>query len=148
MAASDNLHPQQMQLFMTGKELQGAITKSIDRAPMEGMEGLWKSKLRQSRRSGMGHGNDTYQSLQEQGWQGPGPGLLHVRTQGAIPEWNKDELGVDDAHHRIAAAAHMEDVKNTKPGMTKSGQPKAVQRTIYIPTWNRNEFTPEKPPKR
>jgi hypothetical protein len=142
MSASDALHPQQMQLFMTGKELQSSLTKSIDRAPMGSMEGMWASKLRQSRRSGMGHGNDTYSALQQQGWQGPGPGLLHSRVRGAIPEWDRDELGVDDAHHRIAAAAHMEGLKNTNP---KKGN---VQRTIFIPTWNRNEFTPESPPKR
>jgi hypothetical protein len=67
---------------------------------------------------------------------------LHSRVRGAIPEWDRDELGVDDAHHRIAAAAHMEGLKNTNP---KKGN---VQRTIFIPTWNRNEFTPESPPKR
>jgi hypothetical protein len=130
------LQPRQMQLFMTGRELQGEITKSIDRAPMQSMEGMWKRKLTESKRSGMGHGADTYSSLREHGWQGEGPGLLHSTVPGAIPEWDREELGVTDAHHRIAAAAHMEGLKGKR------------QRTIFIPTWNRDQFQPEKMPKR
>jgi hypothetical protein len=135
MAANDHLHPEQLKLFMTGTELKGAITQSIDRNPIGGyggtMEKMWASKVRESKRD-FGHGSGTYQSLKQQGWQGPGPGMLHKRTWGAIPEFDKDDLSVEDAHHRIAAAA---DIERRSKG----------KRNIWIPTTNRYEYPSLKP---
>ena len=127
---------EQVQLFMTGTELQSKITNSIDRVPGGSMEGLWKRKLRESKRTGMEHGADTYKSLQQHGWQSDpesprqGPGIMHVRKFGAIPEFDRDEMSVDDAHHRIAAAADLE---------------RKGKRTIYIPTWDRYEYPSLRP---
>jgi len=128
MAASDHIHPEQMKLFMTGTELKGAITQSIDRAPMGTMDQMWDRKRKESKRSGVGHGHDTHASIKERGWVGPGPELFHTTIPGAIPEFTKHELGVSDAHHRIAAAADIEQRSKGK-------------RNIWIPTTNRSQFT-------
>lgn len=127
MAAHDSLRPEQMSLFMTGTELKGAITQSIDRAPMQSMDDMWKRKVRESKGDAY-HGGGTHASLKANGWVGPGPELFHTVIPGAIPEFNKQELGVSDAHHRIAAAADIEQRSKGK-------------RTIFIPTWNRSQFT-------
>lgn len=125
MAANDHIHPEQMSLFMSGTELKGRITGSIDRAPMQSMDDLWKRKLRESK-SDQWHGGGTHASLKEQGWVGPGPGIHQRMQPGAIPEFNKEHFQVDDAHHRIAAAADIEKRSRGK-------------RTIWIPTTNRND---------
>jgi len=137
VAASDHVNPDQLKLFMTGSELKSAITDSIDRNPIGGfggtMEKMWATKLRQSKRSGMGHGAGTYQSLLKHGWKEPDevwgdevPGnnaagfeINHRRVYGGIPEWDRTEVSVTGAHHRIAAAADME---------------AKGKRTIYFPT--------------
>ena len=126
MAANDHLHPVQMKLFMTGTELKSEITQSIDRAPMQSMGDMWKRKLRESKGEAY-HGGGTHASLKAQGWVGPGPELFHTIIPGAIPEWTKQELGVSDAHHRIAAAADIEAKSKGK-------------RNIWIPTTNRSQF--------
>jgi hypothetical protein len=126
MAASEHLHPVQMKLFMTGTELKNEITSSIDRAPMQSMQGMWDRKRRESKRES-GHGAGTHASLKQRGWVGPGPELFHTTIPGAIPEWDKEELGVSDAHHRIAAAADIEQRSKGK-------------RNIWIPTTNRSQF--------
>lgn len=126
MPASDHLHPEQMKLFMSGTELKGAITSSIDRAPMGTMDQMWDRKRKESKRD-TGHGSGTHASLKERGWVGPGPELFHTVIPGAIPEFNKQELGVSDAHHRIAAAADIEQRSKGK-------------RNIWIPTTNRSQF--------
>jgi len=134
MAASDHLHPEQLQLFMTGTELKNRITDSIDRAPMRSMDDMWKSKLRESKGQ-QRHGGGTYQSLKKNGWQGEGPGILHRREYSVLPEWDKDHMGVNDAHHRIAAAADIEAKSKGK-------------REIYIPTTDQHEFPSLKPKDR
>lgn len=152
MAASDHVNPEQLQLFMTGTELKGMITDSIDRNPLGGfggtMDKMWASKLRQSKRSGMEHGGGTYKSLQEHGWDPPAevwgdeaPGhdasgfeINHVRKIGAIPAFDRTETSVTGAHHRIAAAADME---------------ARGKRTIYFPTaHNQFEYPSLIPPGR
>ena len=133
MAASHHLNPDQLQLFMTGTELKNAITDSIDRAPMQSMDKMWATKLRQSKRSGMEHGAGTYQSIKQHGWkepegvwgdETPGHGnsgfeIMHKRVYGGIPEWDRSETSVTGAHHRIAAAADLE---------------AKGKRTVYFPT--------------
>ena len=126
MPAHDHLRPEQMSLFMTGTELKASLTQSIDRAPMQSMDDMWKRKTRESK-SDAYHGGGTHASLKEHGWVGPGPGLYHTVIPGAIPEFNKQEMSVDDAHHRIAAAA---DIEKRSKG----------KRTIWIPTTNRTQF--------
>lgn len=118
------INPDQLQLFMTGTELKSAITNSIDRAPMGRMSDMWKRKLRESKRSDMSHGAGTYQSLAKHGWQGEGVDVMHVRKYGALPEWDRTEVSVSDAHHRIAAAADIE---------------AKGKRQIFIPT-NHDEY--------
>lgn len=135
---------------MTGSELKSAITDSIDRNPIGGfggtMDKMWATKLRQSKRSGMGHGAGTYKSLQQHGWkepdevwgdESPGYGLSgfevnHRRVYGGIPEWDRTETSVTGAHHRIAAAADME---------------AKGKRTIYFPTANNQYEYPTIVPK-
>lgn len=112
---------------MTGTELKGAITGSIDRAPMGSMDQMWDRKRKESKRTGVGHGHETHASIKQRGWVGPGPELFHKRTFGAIPAFDKDDLQVSDAHHRIAAAA---DIEATSKG----------KRNIWIPTTNRSEY--------
>jgi len=139
------LSPQfeQVPLFMSGTDLKNRITDSRDRPPMGTMEQMWKSKLRGSRRGsqggheplGPGTGGGVYKSLKEHGWQGPGPGLLHVRQFGAIPEFDHDRLSIDDMHHRVAAAADIEAKSKGK-------------RSIWIPTTERTEFESLRPPGR
>ena len=129
---------------MTGTELKDAITDSIDRNPIGGyggtMDKMWASKLRQSKRPAdhPGHGAGIYKSMKERGWDPPTevwgdevPGtnasgfeINHVRKYGAIPEWDRTEVSVTGAHHRIAAAADIE----AKTAGTKK------PRTIYFPT--------------
>jgi hypothetical protein len=137
MASNYHLHPGQMKLFMTGTELKESITGSIDRAPMQSMDDMWKRKLRESKGEAW-HGGGTHASLKEHGWVGPGPGIHQRMQPGAIPEWNKEHLQVEDAHHRIAAAA---DIEKRSKG----------KRTIWIPTTNRSDVFIEardiKPPK-
>ena len=130
MAASEHLHPVQMKLFMTGTELKGEITSSIDRAPMGSMDQMWDRKRKESKRTGFGHGHGTHASIKEHGWVGSGPELFHTTVPGGIPEWDREELGVSDAHHRIAAAA---DIEARSAGTKKP-------RTIWIPTVNRSQF--------
>jgi hypothetical protein len=134
MPANDHLHPEQLKLFMTGTELKGAITNSIDRNPIGGfgrsMDQMWDTKRKESKRTGVGHGHGTHASIKEHGWVGPGPDIFQKRTYGAIPEFDKDDFQVSDAHHRIAAAADIEaKTKGTKK-----------PRTIWIPTTNRSEY--------
>jgi len=144
VAASDHVNPEQLQLFMTGTELKGMITDSIDRNPLGGyggtMDKMWATKVRQSKREGMGHGAGTYKSMKERGWDPPtevwgdeAPGwdnagfeINHVRKYGGIPAFDRTETSVTAAHHRIAAAADIE----AKSAGTKK------PRTIYFPTAN------------
>ena len=134
MAAQDHLRPEQMKLFMSGTELKGSLTNSIDRAPMQSMDDMWKRKLRESKSESY-HGGGTHASLKEHNWVGPGPGLYHTTIPGAIPEWSKEDTQVDDAHHRIAAAADIEAKSKGK-------------KTIWIPTTNRSQFIRGAPPQR
>lgn len=136
MAASEHLHPVQMKLFMSGTELKNEITSSIDRAPMQSMDAMWDRKRKESKRD-YGHGSGTHASLKQRGWVGPGPELFHTTIPGGIPEWDKEELGVSDAHHRIAAAADIEAKSKGK-------------RTVWIPTVNRSQFRrgEDRPPPR
>jgi len=124
------LEPQQMKLFMTGTELKNSLTDSIDRNPIGGfggtMDNMWKRKLRESKGEAY-HGGGTYKSIKENGWVGPGPGIHHSTIPGGIPAWDKEDTQVDDAHHRIAAAADIEAKSKGK-------------RQIFIPTTNRYQF--------
>ena len=140
MGADANLNPHQLQMFMSGTELKDTINHSYDGslstggtggAP-EGLSGLWKQKLKESKRSGFGHGEGIHKSLTDKGWVADNPrydsvNMSHRSVRGAIPEWNRVERSVDDAHHRIAAAADIEAKSKGK-------------RNIWIPTWNRNQM--------
>ncbi len=121
MAAHENLNPHQLQMFMTGTELKDTINHSYDGSLStggtgggpDGLNGLWKQKLKESKRSGFGHGEGTYKSIKDRGWVADNPrydsiNLSHRSVPGAIPAWNRVERSVDDGHHRIAAAADIE----------------------------------------
>ena len=118
MAAHDNLNPHQLQMFMTGTELKGAINKSYDGSVRTGgtegdLSGLWKVKLKESKKSDFSHGAGTYKSIKDKGWVADNPNydsinLSHQSVPGAIPAWDKVQRSVDDGHHRIAAAADIE----------------------------------------
>ena len=71
---------EQLQLFMTGKELKSAITMSYDATMRDssGMGDFWKRKLRESKRTGSGHGHGIYQSIREKGWASDDPIYGHV----------------------------------------------------------------------
>lgn len=44
MARKDHLNPYQYKLFMTGDEIKGLVSDSVDRRPAETMEKLWDAK--------------------------------------------------------------------------------------------------------
>lgn len=105
--------PMQLQMFMTGKELKNAINISFDRdydwieehPQMESMDEMWDRKaLEASMPHSWAHGSGVYESLSTEGWrEGSAPlTLLHVGNYGRR---------VPDAHHRIAAAAQMEELE-------------------------------------
>jgi hypothetical protein len=145
MSADANLNPHQLQMFMTGTELKGAINHSYDGslrtggtggAP-DGLTGLWKQKLKESKRSGFGHGEGTYKSIQDRGWVADNPNydsvnLSHKSVPGAIPAWNRVERSVDDGHHRIAAAADIE-AKSMRGGLKGGKEGPNVPKEHYIP---------------
>lgn len=143
MPAADHLHPVQLQMFMSGRELHESITGSYDASMRENdMEGLWKLKLRQSKRSGFAHGNDIYASVKEKGWSSDDPNyghvnLTHKTVKGAIPAWDKDQRTVDDAHHRIAAAAHLEGLKKPQGWLKKS---KSAEHYIPVTHWDNRDY--------
>jgi hypothetical protein len=143
------LNPHQLQMFMSGTELKGAINKSYDGSLStggmgggpDGLTGLWKQKLKESKRSGFGHGEGTYKSIKDRGWVADNPrydsvNLSHQSVRGAIPEWNKVERSVDDGHHRIAAAADIEE-KSRRGGLPggKEGPNRPVYHFIPVQHW-------------
>lgn len=115
--------PFQLPLFMTGTELKGVITHSIDKGPFETMDQMWESKTRRSKGRGR-HGGGTYSSLLKDGWQPQTDERAvnlwhrHKRPVKELPSWDSAEIAVSNAHHRIAAAADMEE---------------KGKRTIYFP---------------
>lgn len=117
--------PRQLQMFMTGTELQETINHSYDGSMStggtgggeNGLKGLWDLKLRESKKpeSGGRHGSGTYDSIKQHGWSSDHArsgydvvNLYHDSKPGAIPEFDREERRVDDGHHRIAAAADLE----------------------------------------
>lgn len=119
----DEFGPTQLQMFMTGTELRGTINHSYDGSMRtggdgsgpDGLNGLWKQKLKESKREGFGHGNGVYKSIKDHGWSADHAAagydivnLYHNSKPGPIPEFDKLQRNVDDGHHRIAAAADLE----------------------------------------
>jgi hypothetical protein len=138
------LNPHQLSMFMTGTELKGSITTSMDASiGTRGMEGLWDVKLKESKRTGSAgrHGSGIHKSIKDKGWVSDDRVYGHVdmshrSVPGAIPEWNKVDRSVDDAHHRIAAAADIE-AKSMRGGLPggKEGPNKLVAHHIPVTHW-------------
>lgn len=119
MSASDNLHPQQLKMFMTGKELRDSMSYSYDLDPGETMDDMWDRKVDESMSefggeswdnsssegsSSREHGAGVYDSLKNEGlWDTPSS-VVRVRHH-----VNKDSMRLRDAHHRVASAAHIEE---------------------------------------
>jgi hypothetical protein len=138
------LNPHQLQLFMSGTELKSQITTSMDASMgTRGMEGLWPLKLKESKRVAEPgrHGSGIYKSIESKGWVSDDPNYGHVNMshgskRGAIPAWNKVERDVDDAHHRIAAAADIE-ARSMQGGLKggKEGPNLPVAHHIPVTHW-------------
>lgn len=104
---------EQLQMLMTGKELQSRITDSNDRRyvygrkkskkgdSLETMPELWSRKAEESKQPAQsGHGSGVFDSLAEHGlYPDTMIGLLHLTNRTVV----------NDGHHRIAAAAELED---------------------------------------
>ncbi len=100
---------EQLQMFMTGTELQNRIQESPDRKKLfpdngpsylEPMSNLWDRKADEAKQPATtyGHGAGVYDSMRENG-------LYHD----TVVNLNLEDGGrVSDGHHRIAAAAALE----------------------------------------
>ena len=126
--------PNQLQMFYSATDLKNTITESGDRGTIgshashygittserqsssfdpgeeESLDEMWSRKLAESKRpEGEVHGGGVHESISSRGW-------LHGRRSDVTLHWNEDpedayalpDVRVWDAHHRIAAAADIE----------------------------------------
>ena len=125
------IEPTQLTLFMGAKDIRDTINTSHDTGPIseyashyglssgdlesgefegehEELHEMWGRKLAESKmgpETGV-HGSGVHQSISEEGWRPHAAVTLH---RGRDEEgWSEDVL-VRDAHHRIAAAADIEE---------------------------------------
>ena len=108
------LNPDQLKMLMTGKELQRSITHSWD-APLDMTPGdptelnaLWEKKTFEAKQPRGVHGAGIYSSLKSRGYEGA-PLRLHDYNVFTNAGYEVPARGVMDGHHRIAAAAALED---------------------------------------
>jgi hypothetical protein len=95
MAASDHLHPQQLAMFMTARELHGMNSIDVQRFPNDRMGGAWKSKdamWKVKRRENKREGLD--KDVAAHGVQEP---VLIVHSE-------NDGTRLANGHHRTTAA--------------------------------------------
>ena len=129
--AFGQLEPTQLPLFMGARDLLGTINTSHDTGPIseyashyglssgdlesgeyagehEELHEMWGRKLAESKmgpETGV-HGSGVHESISREGWRPHASVTLN---------WNKDEEGwsedvsIHDAHHRVAAAADIEE---------------------------------------
>jgi hypothetical protein len=104
--------PLQLPMFMTGKELKGLATESGDILPGQTIDDMWKSKLETAKKplsSGI-PGSGSYDSIKNEGWNPPKKSVIQTQhVLGGPSDSNMADFGVEDGHHRIAAAADIEE---------------------------------------
>ena len=110
--------PTQLKMFMTGKELRDNTTESGDVISGQMIGDMWKSKLETAKKplSSDTPGSGSYDSIKNEGWNPPEGGVVQAKhvIGGARGGLNKVDFGVADAHHRIAAAADIEETTGKK----------------------------------
>jgi hypothetical protein len=124
--------PNQLAMFYGAQDLKAQINESHDTGPIteyashyglssgdlesgefvgehEELHEMWGRKLAESKmgpETGV-HGSGVHQSISEEGWRPHANVVLHhARGEDG---WGGDEVRVHDAHHRIAAAADIEE---------------------------------------
>ena len=110
------LNPNQLKLFMTGKEVQSRVTQSLDTQPGEGLGEMWARKEQESRVPGNfqtnpdapGHGAGVYDSLATRGYNPPDDREVSQSVALRFDRLNQDEMRMGWGHHRVAAAAALE----------------------------------------
>jgi hypothetical protein len=110
-------NPTQLSMFMTGKELKGNITESGDVLPGQMLGDMWKSKLETAKKplSSDIPGSGSYDSIKNEGWNPADGSVVQAKHGfGSMGGSNVVDFGVADAHHRIAAAADIEDQTGKK----------------------------------
>jgi len=114
MAASDHLHPQQMQLFVDPVEHIASVRGAVDMAGhTESWDDMWGRKESEARNTGHGHGAGLYDSVKDKGiramWSVHAPGDNNPRELMGAPKLYPANDGngfiQGDGHHRMAAAA-------------------------------------------
>jgi len=105
MAAHEHINPYQMKLFATGTEIQGIVNQSTDLQPGEDMSSMWERKQRAASdpEHDAAHGH-LQESLATKGLVGHGNDRVHLLYGGG----DQSQVALGDAHHRVAAAAHLE----------------------------------------
>jgi len=103
--------PLQLPMFMTGKELKDQITESGDILSGQTLGDMWAGKSETSKKplsSGI-PGSGSRESIEREGWNPPEGGVIQANhVLGGPGEANLADFGVEDGHHRIAAAADIE----------------------------------------
>ena len=104
--------PTQLQMFMTGRELKDLTTESGDMLPGETLDDMWKRKLETAKKPHSSDipGSGSYDSIKNEGWNPPDRSVIQAHHGfGAAGGSNTVDFGVGDGHHRIAAAADIEE---------------------------------------
>ena len=99
MAASDHLHPEQMRMFMTARELHGMHSIDVQQTPesrfgghWKSMDAMWKTKRREN---AMGGPDRLDKGVAAHGVQWPVELTSGTDVSGTV---------ISDGHHRIQAA--------------------------------------------
>lgn len=106
---------QQLQMLMTGSEIQNILTKSNDaqwnwdEQRKETMGDLWNRKETEARQPSVtgAHGAGVYESLNRQGYRGDTLNIRHGHLSSEDGSSNNYSW-ISDGHHRVAAAAALE----------------------------------------
>ena len=121
MAASDHLHPGQLQMFMRPQEILDSTTGSIESGPhvlANGQPGRTKQHMAMKLQEAS-EGEDPYVYSEEKGkWEGQGPSLVDdVKAHGVEkpiilsdtgPNGMRHGSWIGNGHHRLAAAMQAE----------------------------------------
>ena len=106
----DNLHPEQMRLFMRPSEIMSSVTGSEDAYEAgESLERTWDRKEWETKQpKGKHRSGGLYKTLKKE--QVRNPVELYVRQGTKLNPWEpmSEHLEMGEGHHRVAAAAAVE----------------------------------------